>query len=553
MLILALLPLSALALLQTNDTMREARAGQLSSALSQTLAAAEREINTIEAAQAATETLAAAITPYVNDPDACRRMVEAVWAATPEASLVAFTPLSGRMTCASGGNTYDFSGNPLFAKMIARPEPSIVVNPRGPVSGTSVIGIGHPVFDELGKHIGIVSLSLPHRTIDAVTDKGSFGTIGAPETLISFDGSGIPLTSSVGLDDLDRYLPPERPLDILTTGGPQTFIATSGSGERRLFAVVPIAENINVMGVWTTDDYGLLIDPEILPYLYPLLMCIAGLTVATLAAQYLVTRHIGNLSRSILAFAGGNRTTTELALKGAPDEIISLGEAYQTMTRTILQDEAEMEDLLRQNQELLREVHHRTGNSLQLIASILRMHLRDDPDTGVRRILENLHERVMSLSTVHLGLYRMAGRPAIEMGQLLAEVIARMRPVFEASGAKTGIRSEIASLVLPAQQAVPVALYLAEVLSAFHTFRTDAPKAEIRIRLVTKPDNTVKLIIEGPALGAASIESGGDSGPTAIAARLIRGFVQQLDGQLEVVTDADEGSVQLTFLARQVA
>ncbi len=54
------------------------------------------------------------------------------------------------------------------------------------------------------------------------------------------------------------------------------------------------------------------------------------------------------------------------------------------MTETILHDEAEMEDVVHQKEVLLREVHHRVKNNLQLIASIMNMQMRRATSPEVR-------------------------------------------------------------------------------------------------------------------------------------------------------------------------
>jgi len=89
----------------------------------------------------------------------------------------------------------------------------------------------------------------------------------------------------------------------------------------------------------------------------------------------------------MLAFTDGARNLPPLRLDQPPAEIASLADTYATMTATILRDEADLEDLVHEKEGLLREVHHRTGNSLQLIASILRMHLRENPSDEVRAVL----------------------------------------------------------------------------------------------------------------------------------------------------------------------
>src|SRR5690606_13742145 len=128
-----------------------------------------------------------------------------------------------------------------------------------------------------------------------------------------------------------------------------------------------------------------------------------------------------------------------------------------------------------------------TGNSLQLIASILRMHLREDPDEQTRVLLENIHDRVMGLSTVHFGLYRMAGLADIAMDTLLSEVIGKIGAIHGRYGRKDAITSALEPLVLQTPQAVPLSLLVSEILSAFpaNAVETCSDSVHVTLRDVT--------------------------------------------------------------------
>ncbi|MCB6176583.1 sensor histidine kinase [Rhodobacter sp. Har01] len=552
MLVLALLPLAVLAILQTSDMARQAEKGLYTSALSQTVEAAAPETRAIRDAQTAAATLASAIAPYVDDPAACRQMVEGLARQMPDVSLVAYTPMSGRMTCASGGHSYDFAGSPLFQDLTSAAEPRMVVNPHGPVSGTSVLGISHPVLANDGTQIGIVSLSIPQQALVPAKVAADAAGLGQPDALITFDGQGRVLTASTGLVGVDGVLPASRPLGGLIAQGFQTFADLSADGGRRVYAAVPIAGNLGVLGVWTAHDDGALFHNDLVPYLYPLLMCLAGLTVATLGVERLVTRHIRSLARSMRAYARGSRAMPAVALDHPPAEIAALADTYRRMTDTLRQDEAELENLLRQKQDLLREVHHRTGNSLQLIASILRLHLREDPDEGVRRVLEGVLERVLGLSTVHLGLYRLAGQSDIAMDALIGEVVGKVRPILERPGRVGRIKTDLHPLTLPSQQAVPLALLLAEVLSLFQGSLAEDEAPVIHVGLDSPEPLTARLTLCGPAGAHGALSGQAEGGPAIIAARLIRSFVQQLDGDLQVSRGPAVTQAVLTFAIRHV-
>lgn len=546
MMVLALLPLGLLSMSQTRNIADQARRVALDAALGETMRAAGHEIDMIRSGRATMRTLAAVIVPHVADRAACRRMMDAVALTVPEATLVAFVPLSGLMTCASGGREYDFTGNANFERLIVEPVPRLVINPNGPVSGTSVLGLSHPVFDAAGAFIGIVALSLPHDAIQMQVH----GEGGAPVELVTFNSDGMVLTATSGIGGADAFLPRGQPLPGLVDGGSRAFVAASLAGPLRAYAVVPIDSDLHLIGSWPLRDGTPLIVSDVETYLFPVLMWIVGLAVALLASERLVTRHLRRLSRSMTAFTRGERNLPPLALDHPPTEIAELAEVYQTMTVTILRDEADLENLLRQKEELLREVHHRTGNSLQLIASIIRMHLREDPDDLVRVLLENLHDRVMSLSTVHFGLYRMAGRSDIAVDALLSDVIAKIAAIHTRFGRKDAIRSDLHPVMLTAQQAVPLALLVAEILSSFPAQEIDPSASPIAVEMEALAGNQAQAVITGPDPGNGILTGEGAGVPEIIATRLIRAFVQQLGGTMEVRRKAGQLEAAIIFTCR---
>ncbi len=542
MMILALLPLGLLAIGQTVRVSDQARKVALDAILGETVQAASEEIRIIQSAQTAARVLAQAVVPHLDDPAACRAMMDAAALAEPEASLVAYVPLSGLMTCASDGHRFDFNGQPLFDDMAGSTDPVMVINRLGPVSGTSVVGISHPVFDAGGQRIGFVSISVPHQTME-MSRRLSPDLTDDPVALITFDREGTVLTSTTGVEDAPTRLPRGRPLAELADAGPIAFEGTSWRGSPRLFAVVPVQGDLFLLGSWPVQSATSGLTSS--PYVFPVLMWVAGLAVALLASERLVTRHLRRLSRSMLAFTGGARNLPPLRLDHPPTEIASLAETYATMTATILRDEADLENLVHEKEVLLREVHHRTGNSLQLIASILRMHLRENPPEEMREILENLHDRVMSLSTVHFGLYRVAGRSEVPVDSLMSEVIAKIAAIHGRFGRRDAIEADLAPLKLSPQQAVPLALLLAEILSCFPATEPGEDVALVRVTLDTLDDDRACLAITGSDTARGALTGDGQGVPEIIAGRLIRAFVLQIFGTM-TVTDAD-GRVRVTI------
>lgn len=553
MIVLALLPLGLMAMQQTAGLARETDRNRELAAMGATVQAAAPQIRMINDAQATAEALASMVGPLIADTAACVGLMDRVQAAEPALTLVAYIPLSGRMTCASGGRTFDFAGRPLFERMAGRDGPGIITNPAGPVSETAVVGVSHPVTDAAGTRIGIVSLSLRHEALVHSEDPPSGGParIERPVALMTFDGDGNLLTSSVGLDESATLLPGQRALADLAQAGTSVFRASDVGGIPRVFVAVPIAEGLFLLGVWRRTGDQSLVDPAIAPYLLPGLMWLAALAVAVFAAEHLVTRHMRLISTAMASFARGDRGRHVLHLSNPPAEIADLADAYRTMTATILRDEAELENLLRQKEMLLREVHHRTGNSLQIIASVLRMHLREQPDETVRPLLEDLHGRVMSLATVHLGLYRIAGNEEVAVHDLMAEVIEKVSATNERFAGKAAVRADLQPLVLSTGQAVPLALLLSEILAVFPSADAGADDLAVHVSLDRCDEGQARMRITGPAAALPVLLGESPDAPSKIATRVIRAFVTQLGGEMAIsAQDGASVAAEVSFPVR---
>ena len=196
----------------------------------------------------------------------------------------------------------------------------------------------------------------------------------------------------------------------------------------RAFSVVPlIPGELYALGSLPPDALPPPISLTALPpSTVPLLMWLVSLAVALVAAERLVARHIRKLKIAFTSFASGNRAMTQLNLADAPDEIRKAGIAFRVMTEAILRDEAELEDMIHQKEVLLREVHHRVKNNLQLIASIMNLQARRARSPEAKVIVQGLQERVMSLATIHKGLYMTTGVADVQADELLEDILRQI-------------------------------------------------------------------------------------------------------------------------------
>ncbi|MDB5660773.1 MAG: hypothetical protein JWS10_3388 [Cypionkella sp.] len=548
MVAVAMLPLGFLGLLQSQAANTEARQRSVLAIMDETTRAAAPEIRLIQHAQVTAATLAQTVVDRLDENARCRQLMKAIAKQNPALSLVAYVPLSGKMTCSSVDKDFDFSQSERFKKIAAFDRPGFSVNPKGAVSGVSVLGVTHPVYDDGGTRIGFMYISMPHKTLAEVNNTVPATSSADPLALVTFDAEGTVLTSSVGLNEAAANIPSNTTLKDLANGTARTFSARSLEGESRIFSVVPMADGLFLLGSWGQADSLMLLGHDISPYIFPMLMWLSAMLMALLGAETLVARHMRRLGAAMTGFAGGDRKQAALSLAGSPAEIKELGRSYEVLTETILHDEAELENILRQKEILLREVHHRTGNSLQLIASIMRIHMRQEQSSTVRSILEGLHDRVMALATVHIGLYQTAGQNDVRMDALFAGVIRQISGMGKAAGNKPKIETDFEPIQLIPDQAVPLALLLTELLAGMAASEAYVNPIEVSLKRIDLGQKA-RLHIKGPAVIGTAVAD--QPTPTVIGAQLVRGFAQQIGGKVSVAHTAQAVDVTVDFPIRE--
>ncbi|MDT8855742.1 histidine kinase dimerization/phosphoacceptor domain -containing protein [Paracoccaceae bacterium Fryx2] len=552
----ALTPLAVVAYFQASAVEGEAQARARAALFGETLRAAAPRVEAITRTRGLASALAMRLPDVLGDPVRCGDAMRQLLAAEKNLSFAGFIDTEGRMTCTSNGGSADFSESPRFKALLADPKETMTVNPRGPMSGVSVLLVTNPVRDPAGGLLGFLSLSMPHQEMQPIAGGGR-GIDHLPLDLVTFNGEGVPLTTTLDLATVETRLPVGRPLASLTGGVPLIFNGTIGSGADRLFAVVPIVpEVLYVLSSWAPITSQTMTFDGLVPlWAFPAAMWLASLLVAWLAAERQTMRHIRALRRSITAFADGNRMVKPPSMLHAPNELRDVGDAYERLVESVLHDEARLEDTIHQKEVLLREVHHRVKNNLQLIASIMNIQMRKAFSPEAKLLVKGLHDRVMSLATVHRELYQTSGLTDVSADELLSTIVAQVLRMGSAPDRQIETSASFDPIRLTPDQAVPLSLILTEALT--NVLKHAGKDADGRIRLSV----TLRSGGEGRAILRVSnslrdLPSNAtpvpDMDSTNLGEQLLAAFATQLGGDLSFTRADGQFIVTLDFPLRSL-
>jgi two-component system, sensor histidine kinase PdtaS len=259
----------------------------------------------------------------------------------------------------------------------------------------------------------------------------------------------------------------------------------------------------------------------------------------------------GNLQRSDL-----KRTTLvkNITIAGSVMLLVILGLGYRQFQIT-----RKNKDLVEKNNEvlgyllqdkvvLMKEIHHRVKNNLQMILSLLEsqsVFLKND----ALKAIQTSQNRVQAMSLIHQKLYMTENMTSITMSDYLRELIDFLEESFD-SGSSIFFRLEIEEIDLDISQAVPLGLIVNEaVTNSIKYAFPDRQKGEIFVSLKKDEQDIIELIVNDNGIGLP--EDLADHEVSSLGMRLIRGLANNLDGDL-LISSEHGTSISLYFTNSEI-
>jgi two-component sensor histidine kinase len=261
--------------------------------------------------------------------------------------------------------------------------------------------------------------------------------------------------------------------------------------------------------------------------LLPLLMWIAAAVITWLLVNRLLVRPLKRLEHAVLAYRPGEGEL-ELPRKLGPSaEIQELRDAFGRVIAQVEASEREMAGALEGQRRLVREVHHRVKNNLQVVASLLNIHGRSADVPEARAAYAGISRRVGALSIVHRNHFaEMEESRGIALRPLVAELAAELRASAPESARGLAIDLEIDSLYTTQDVAVAVAFLVTEIVE-FAMLNAPADPVELSLRRTS--ELTGRLSLCSPVL----VPEDDDKPEKLQFERIIGGLAKQLRSTLE--------------------
>jgi two-component sensor histidine kinase len=260
--------------------------------------------------------------------------------------------------------------------------------------------------------------------------------------------------------------------------------------------------------------------------LLPLLMWVMAALITWLLVTRLLIRPLRRLERAVTRLQPGESAELPDGL-GPATEIQELRDAFARGLKRIEQSEQEMADALDGQRRLVREVHHRVKNNLQVVASLLNIHGRTAGTPEARSAYEAIGRRVGALSIVHRNHFaEMEENRGIALRPLLSELGAELRGGAPEAARGLVIDLDVETIHTTQDVAVSVAFLVTEIIEYAMLHRPEEP-VEVSLRRTSQL--TARLELSSPVL----VPDDAESPDKKQFERVIGGLAKQLRSALD--------------------
>lgn len=446
----------------------------------------------------------------------CGEWLNSVVERYPDLASISITNDAGVIRCSAPAAPPDYQPRPSSVRERARERGGFAVGyvERGALTQRPVLGAAEVLRDDGGQRVGFISASVELARLSEAVERGR-AMDGARVAVVDYAGN-------VLAEALRAAEAPPLPIPSEVRahlGGEPSFIDVRGGAA----VVAPLsAPDLYLLMTWAPDqplwrrNMAL-----ILSVAAPLLIWLLAIGAGWFAIEIYVARPLSNLEAAARGFARGE-DVEEAPLATAPDEIRTLRRTLAAMAKTLRGRELRLIEALAEERALLREVHHRVKNNLQMVASLLNIQARGASDESEAWGLARAHDRVQLLALVHQRIYASGEVRELRIDELAADIA---RQLLQSRGMASSIRLnfDFGEVRADADRAVPLAFLIGEGIAAALD-GLDGHSAGASLALRQDEDGAVRFTITCDQTIAVE--------PTGPSGRLIDAFARQLGARV---------------------
>jgi two-component sensor histidine kinase len=197
----------------------------------------------------------------------------------------------------------------------------------------------------------------------------------------------------------------------------------------------------------------------------------------------------------------------------------------------LIETQNQLEKSLKEKDILLREIHHRVKNNLQIISSLLNLQNKVVTDSYSSKALQESQNRVRSMALIHEKLYQSANLAHIDFGDYARSICSYLYKSYVIDSSKIKLTLEADNIKIDVETAMPMGLILTELFSNTLKYAFEGrDSGNVNISLRFDGDWLVMVIADD---GVGMDESFNIKKTESLGLQLVDSLIEQLNGQLE--------------------
>lgn len=228
------------------------------------------------------------------------------------------------------------------------------------------------------------------------------------------------------------------------------------------------------------------------------------------------------------------------------NEVVEIA-AIATNITNELQKQQQLQSLVHENEILMKEIHHRIKNNLQVISSMINLQTQKEDNTQVRNVLKDTQNRVLSIAMIHQMLYQNKNYSSINITNTILLLVQNILHSFNRTDIK--IQYELEDIILDVNTAIPISLIINEIIT--NVLKYAFPEnyegnKEVLIQL-KRIQTDILLSIKDTGVGIPKQNLNQIIHTDFI---IIRALVEQINAKMQVNSDTNQGTEIQLFITQ---
>ncbi|AIS32448.1 MULTISPECIES: sensor histidine kinase [Methanobacterium] len=249
-------------------------------------------------------------------------------------------------------------------------------------------------------------------------------------------------------------------------------------------------------------------------------------------------KHLQNRKTIETVLMGGDSSQTNVEMSIS---LVRFGDAFYTVMvahditeRKIFEDA--LKSSLQEKEVLIKEIHHRVKNNMQIISSLLNLQKQYVNDEEAVNVLKESQNRVKSMAMIHEKLYKSRNFSEINFADYIRSLVSDLFYSYGVDSNRIRTIIVLDEVMMGLETAIPCGLIVSELVT--NTLKYAFPhqeEGEFRIELHAYEDGFYELIISDNGVG---IPENFDLDETeTLGLQLVKSLVNQLEGTVELIRE----------------